>query len=122
MMDRQREASVEAATWTSCRPDFADYAALIHLLVPGTGPTEWEQFWSALRDGPFTIQVFRDGEAIPLPESAAWAIAETQDACVMVSVLAGSVNANCFFRGGELQLDIDPRQIHDESAFESVVS
>jgi hypothetical protein len=116
---------VEAATWDNCRVDFAFCAVdgtLVDLLVPGTGPAEWEAFWSALRSGPFELRAFRDHEPMPLPESAAWLMAEQQLASIVVSVLAGGITANCFFYGGDLKLDLDPREIVGESDFESVLA
>src|SRR5947209_2755497 len=85
----------EPATWNTCRADFAFDGALIDLRVPGTGPAEWEAFWSALRAGPFDLRAFRDGEPIPLPDSAAQMFAERRVASVMVSVLTGGITANC---------------------------
>lgn len=58
---------MEAATWNTCRADFAFDGALVDLLAPGTGPAEWESFWSALRAGPFGLRAFRDGKPIPRP-------------------------------------------------------
>jgi hypothetical protein len=113
---------VHAATWANCRADFAFDGALVDLLVPGTRHDEWEAFWAALRAGPFTLAAFRDGEPIPLPESACWVFAEREVASVMVSVLAGDVTANCHFFGGDLELDIDPREVAGAEAFESVLS
>jgi hypothetical protein len=113
---------VEAATWDSCRADFVPDGALIDLTAPGTGDAEWEAFWSALLAGPFELRAFRDGEPIPLPESAAWVFAEREVASVTVSVLSGSVTANCHFFGGDLELDIDPREVVTEAAFESVLA
>ena len=77
---------MDPATWTNCRADFAFDGALVDLLVPGTGPAEWEAFWAALRSGPFELRAFREGEPIPLPETAAWIFAEQEHAPVMVSV------------------------------------
>jgi len=37
-------------------------------------------------------------------------------------VLSGTVTANCHFFGGDLELDIDPREVVAESAFESVLA
>jgi hypothetical protein len=113
---------VELATWENCRADFAFDGALIDLLAPGTGPTEWEVFWAALRAGPFELKAFLDGEPISPPESAAWALAERDVASIMVSVVAGPITANCHFFGGDLELDIDPREVITESAFESVLA
>jgi hypothetical protein len=110
------------ATWENCIAEFAFDGALIDLLVPGTGPSQWEVFWAALRGGPFELQAFRDGEPLQLPASAAWARAERQAASVMVSIVAGAITANCHFFGGDLELDIDPREIITESAFESVLA
>jgi hypothetical protein len=111
-----------AATWDNCRADFAFDGALVDLLAPGTGPGEWEAFWSALRAGPFALRAFRDGEPIPLPESAAWVFAERETASVMVSVASGTVTANCHFFGGDLELDIDPREVTSAAAFASVLA
>ena len=113
---------VEAACWANCRADFAFDGALVDLLAPGTGPGEWEAFWTALLAGPFGLQAFREGEPVPRPESAAWFFAEGEAAPVMVSVLAGPITANCHFFGGDLKLDIDPREVGSEAAFESVLA
>jgi hypothetical protein len=113
---------VEVATWDICRADFAFDGGLIDLLAPNTSAAGWETFWSALRIGPFGLRAFRDGEPIRLPESAAWVFAEREAASVMVSVLSGTVTANCHFLGGDLELDIDPREVTSEAAFESVLA
>ena len=113
---------METATWDTCRADFAFDGALIDLLAPGTGDAELEAFWTALRAGPFGLWAFRDVEPIPLPESAAWVFAEREVASVMVSVRSGTVTANCHFFGGDLELDIDPREVVTEAAFESVLA
>jgi hypothetical protein len=111
------------ATWANCRADFTFDGALIDLLVPGTGPAEWEAFWAALRSGPFELRVLREGEPIPLPESAAWIFTEYREhAGVMVSVQSGPITAHCHFFGGDLTLDIDPREVVDKKAFESVLA
>ena len=109
-----------AATWGTCRADFAFDGALIDVLAPGTGDAEWEAFWLALRAGPFELRAIRDGEPIPLPESAAWIFAEQEVASVTVSVLSGTVTAICHFFGGDEILDIDPREVTSEVAFGSV--
>jgi hypothetical protein len=115
------DSQVEPATWDNCRADFVFDGAFIDLIVPGTGFGEWEAFWSALKAGPFELRTFREGASIPLPESAAWIFAEREAAPVFVSVLSGTVIANCHFNGGDLQLDIDPREVINEQAFESVL-
>jgi len=38
-----------------------------------------------------------------------------------VSVQAGPITANCHFFGGDLKLDIDPREVTGEAAFASVL-
>jgi hypothetical protein len=37
-------------------------------------------------------------------------------------VLSGAVTANCHFFGGDLKLDIDPREVVSQEAFESVLA
>jgi hypothetical protein len=75
-----------------------------------------------LRAGPFRLRALRDGEPIALPESVGWMFAEREVAPVMLSVLAGSVTANCHFFGGDIKLDIDPREVVGNSEFESVLA
>jgi hypothetical protein len=113
---------MQPATWKNCRKDLTFDGALVDLLVPGTGPTEWEAFWTALRSGPFELRAFREGAPIPLPDTAAWFFATTEEAGVMASVRSGTVTANCHFFGGDLKLDIDPREVTSAAAFESVLA
>ena len=113
---------VETATWANCRADFALDGAFVDLIVRGTEPAEWELFWATLRSGPFGLRTYRDGEPISLPKTAAEIFAEREVASMTVSVLVGAVTANCHFFGGDLELDIDPREVVSEAAFESVVA
>jgi hypothetical protein len=113
---------VGAATWAQCRSDFFFDGALVDLLAFDADATAWESLVSALKSGPFKLACFRDGEPIALPESAEWAFAERGKATVMLSILVGPLTANChFFGGSEIELDIDPREVTSEEAFESVV-
>jgi hypothetical protein len=117
-----RGSLVGKATWENCRADFAFDGALINLLVPGTSDREWEDFWTALRAGPFELRAFRDSEPMPLPESVAWAMSEGVVASVMVSIQSGTVTANCHFFCDYPDLDLDPREITTEAAFESALT
>jgi hypothetical protein len=103
------------AACDSCGADFAFERSLIDLLAPGTADGEWETFGSALRAGPFGLRAFRDGQPIPLPDSAAGVFAERE-------VGSGTVMANCHFFGGDLKLDIDPREVPGPAAFETVLA
>ena len=114
--------ALKPAIWANRSDDFAFDGALIDLIAPGTGPAEWEAFWAALRSAPFELNTFRDGAPISLPETAAWFFNEGKVASVMVSARWGTVTANCHFFGGDLELDIDPREVVSEHAFESVLS
>jgi hypothetical protein len=114
---------METASWKNCRAEFVFDGGLIDLLVPGTGAREWESFWTALLSGPFEIQGCRDSLPWPLPQTLAEVSAECQVACIMVSVCSGAVTVNCHFFGpGDLELDIDPRQVVDEAAYQSVLA
>jgi hypothetical protein len=110
------------ASWDNCRAGFAFDGALVDLLVPGTGPAEGEAFWTALRSGPFDLRGYRDGAPWSLPETAAEVFAEGEVAAVTVSVVARPVTANCHFFSANLKLDIDPREVVSEEAFESVLA
>jgi hypothetical protein len=112
---------VITATWANCRDQFSFDGAFVDLIAFGTGPAEWDAYWVALRSGPFGLRAYRDGEPIDLPETVARIFADREVASTTVSVLLGSVVANCHFFGGDLELDADSREIDNEQAFESVL-
>jgi hypothetical protein len=116
---------VEAATRDNCRADFAFAQAdgsFVDLLAAGTGPAEWEAFWAALRTGPFGVEACRDGESIPLPESARRVFAERDEASYKLFLSADNVTAGCTFHEDDLRLHINPREVVGESEFRSVLA
>ncbi|MBI2922249.1 MAG: hypothetical protein HYY18_14445 [Planctomycetes bacterium] len=121
------------ATWANCCAGFdvdpqgkptgsQSDGGLVDLIAPGTGPEEWEGFWAALRRGPFVLSAYRDGCPIPMPETAAWSLAETQTATMRVTVRTGTVSADCHFFGGDLEMSLDPREVSSEQAFQSLLA
>ena len=70
----------------------------------------------------FKLRAFRDGEPIPLPDSAARAFAGRETASVTIGVSSGAVTANCHFFGGDLELDVDPHEVLTAEAFGSVLA
>jgi hypothetical protein len=110
------------ASWDNLRADFAFDGALVDLLAPGSTMAEWAAFWAALRSGSFVLRGFRDGEPWPLPQTVAEVLTEREEAAVTVSVGFGPITANCHFSGGDLELDIDPREVVSAEAFESVLA
>jgi len=124
---------VKTATWANCcdgfdvdvdgkLTPFRPTGGLVDLIAPGTGPAEWEAFWAALRTGPFGLQAYRDGSQISLPDTAAWCLSERDVASIDVSVQTGTVTADCYFFGGDLELTLDPQEVVSEQAFESVLA
>ena len=110
------------ATWANCQADFIFDGALIDLIVPGTNREDWETFWAALRTGPFSLHAYRDDKPISLPESVAWIMSERKLASIMVAIQVGSISVHCHFFGGDLELDIDPREIKDQVGFEFLLT
>ncbi|KAF0244006.1 MAG: hypothetical protein FD180_2895 [Planctomycetota bacterium] len=115
-------AAPKSANWENCRAEFEPDGGLVDLIAPGTTAAHWEEFWAGLRSGPFDLRVCRDNAPIPVPETAEWCLREQNTACVYASVLAGNVTANCHFFGGDLELDIDPREVLNEAELNSVLS
>lgn len=114
---------MEPATWDNCQADLTFDGAWVDLLVPGADSrTQWETFWTTLRVGPFDLQADRAGEPIPLPQSASWIFAAREQNPIVVAVRVGTVTASCHFFGGNLELDIDPREVNDPASFESVLT
>ncbi|MDI9238009.1 hypothetical protein QLQ15_03700 [Lysobacter sp. LF1] len=112
----------QPATWDNSRAHFAPDGALIDLIVPGSGHARhWEALWTALRASSFELRATKDGVRIPLPETAACALAQRATVGVMATIDGGGMTANWHFFEGDIEVDLDPRDIGDERAFEFVL-
>lgn len=112
----------QPATWEKCRREFEQKdSGLIDLIVPGTSEVDLVSFWNAIRLAPFGLQTFRDGIALEIPETNEWVFQERMVASVMARIKAGKASINCHFFGGDLELDVEPREVCDEVEFESML-
>jgi hypothetical protein len=110
-----------AATFEYCRNDVAFDGALIDVLVPGVDTRQCELFWTSLLSLHGAITVTRDGESVAVPKTWLEGSAEAQDAAVTASIKMGALTVNCHFFDGELELDVDPREVNSEQAFEDLI-
>ncbi len=119
---------MEPATWDNCRADFD--REFVDLLVPDTDPAAWQAFWTALRSGPFEVQVSRAlWESIPPPKSVAW-IFDTQEldgSMTLAFLHAGPVSPFCCFNfaggdGDHPKLHVACEEVVSAEAFESVLA
>jgi len=110
-----------AATFANCSNKLTPDGALIDLIAASTTSRHWAALWIKLRDGPFATRTSRDGLPIPLPSSAGAAAADSASASLQVSILAGSIVANCHAFEGDIEFDVDPRQIQSSSSFDDLL-
>jgi hypothetical protein len=113
--------SLPAATFEYCRNDLAFDGALIDVLVPGADTRHCELFWTSLLSMHGAVAVTRDGVSVAVPKTWSEGCVEAQDAAVTASIKVGALTVNCHFFGGELELDVDPREVNSEQAFEDLI-
>lgn len=118
---------MEPATWENCRADFD--RAYVDLLVPDTGSAVWQEFWTALRSGPFEVLGLKGYDSIPSPQSVAWIFSKQQleRRMILAYVTSGAITPFCYFNfeGGDgdyPKLHIDCLEMVSAETFESVLA
>jgi hypothetical protein len=104
------------------RPIWADYGgALLDVRVDDTTIDHWQRVTDAIRDG-WPSSYSEDNEPLALPAAIADVLRRsTSRTCFWEIRLTPTVQANChFFIEGEIEFDLDPRQILSASDLDAV--
>ena len=100
---------------------FHQDGSLRDIYVQNVNVDHWEKFFDFVRSSDFGLRYSRDGEAAQLPSSAAHMLAD-KSCAHNLTVDAGGVGICChFFVTGEIELDIDPREVTSPSAVDRVL-
>ncbi len=105
--------------WDQVRSDLVWDGSWRDIYIKGTTLEDWNQLLSVVR-GTTQYQYWVDGELTPLP-TVATNIFSTQRHVKLLSIWVGGVQLNChFFAEGEIELDLDPRQVTSEESFDAL--
>lgn len=107
--------------WDDCKEAFREDGSLRDIYVQGTSLEDWDRFYGFLLDCGFSLTFARNGEPAKLPSQAAEAL---QDPNSTHNLMIGVENLtlNChFFTEEEIELDVDPREVHSQSELDLVL-
>jgi hypothetical protein len=83
---------------------------------------DWDAFIRALPSWPYPFEYTHAGKSSPLPPDARALFAEHSGHLAHLQTTVGPVALNChFFTAGEIEFDLDPRQVDSAAAFDAVL-
>lgn len=108
----------ENLEWAACKAAFAVDGSLRDIYVHSTTVDDWDRFLRAISEKPLTYTV--DGAACPLPAKASTALERVN--AHLLTIKHGPLHLNChFFAEEEIELDLDPREVTSQAAFDAVL-
>jgi hypothetical protein len=110
-------------TWDLVKPWFAPDGALRDIYVHDTSRSDWQALIAGLATWGYPTHWAIDGRDASPRASADAAFAASEHAAVLLRIDVASVKLHChFFTADEIELDLDPKQVHDQSAFDAVLT
>jgi hypothetical protein len=105
--------------WNQVRDDLIWDGSWLDIYIRETTLDDWNQFLNVVRRT-MQYQYFVNGELATLPLVSV-DIFSPQKHPKLLSVWVGGAQLNChFFAEGEIELDLDPRQITSEEIFDAI--
>jgi hypothetical protein len=110
--------------WDDVRQDFDWDGSLRDIYVLDVGLSGWRGLWRLLKQATawrITYQV--DGNSVGLPDDVEVPLRLRPNAAALVSVFLGNVRFNShFFDDGDIEFDLDPREVTDQTALDAVLT
>src|SRR5690349_16829342 len=107
--------------WDAVRDELAFDGSLLDIFVLGTDMAGWQRMLDGLRAARYDLSYFRAGETAELPTIAEEAFPVEGECDRMLSVRFCGMLANChFFVPGEIEFDIDPRELIGQPQLDGV--
>ena len=115
---RSQVTSLELASlWRRLKHEFTWDGSLRDLYVERTDLEHWQALLEFLRERQYSVSYQRGGQNEPVPVAAADVFADREKTHVLSITVDGILLNSHFFSPEEIELDIDPREIHDNSRF-----
>jgi hypothetical protein len=110
--------------WEAIKADSAWDGSLRDIYVRQTDIADWQKLLDSLRQSKYPIvSSFSGGDEIPIPTTIDDSFFDRQDVPRQtIAILVDAIQVNChFFLKDEIELDIDPRQITNQSDLNSLL-
>ncbi|RZJ03403.1 MAG: hypothetical protein EON89_11840 [Brevundimonas sp.] len=105
--------------WIDAAPDFAWDGSWRDIYILNTSLDDWQRVVDSLRGNSPPPRLLFDGASVPIPSSIKSVFERGDDESRPVLHLkAGNISLKChFFDIGEIEFDLDPREVLSEKGF-----
>lgn len=104
--------------WHDVEAEFEWDGSLLDLYVPEADIGTWQRALDILRASPYPLSYTVDNGEVALPAEVKAIFSKRLEANTMLSIDVQGIRINChFFDEGEIEFDIDPREINNETQF-----
>jgi hypothetical protein len=108
--------------WRACRPDFGHEGGARRIYVLETEEGDWDALLRAVPRGPWPHRFSLDELLAPLPRYGVEAFAMWRQASPLLELAVGAAVVRCRFRSVlRMELELDPAEVVDPDAMESLV-
>ena len=120
--DVRRESQMDRIAWETVRAEFAFDGSWRDIYVLGTNIATWERMLDGIRAKGYNLKYSRDNRPAELPAHVAQVFAIRSESSPLLSVEFEGVLANChFFAPGEIEFDIDPREVRGQERLDALI-
>lgn len=103
---------MDEIAWETVRREFDFDGSWRDIYVFGTTITDWQRVLDALRSSEYRLTYCLDDQSVEVPTNVVDAFPVPSECTHLLSVSFAEVTANChFFTKGEIEFDIDPREV-----------
>jgi hypothetical protein len=109
-------------TWEICRQEFAPDGALRDIYILNTNPEHWRKLFKILKSA-FELDYRVDGNDQPIPSNVDEIFALNGVTHPLMRFQTAGVTVAChFFSFEQIELDVDPREVNSQTAFDGLIS
>ncbi len=108
-------------TWETARKEFEFDGSWKDIYVFQTTMSDWQHMLNTVRQSQYQVEYFRGGQPTQFPIDAIDAFPLDGESDRLLSVKFAGVLANChFFGDGEIEFDIDPREVKGQTELDAL--
>ena len=113
---------MDRIAWETVRVEFVFDGSWRDIYVLGTNIATWERMLDGIRAKGYNLKYSRDDRPAELPVHVAQVFAIRSESSPLLSVEFEGVLANChFFAPGEIEFDIDPREVRGQERLDALI-
>jgi hypothetical protein len=120
--DHRSKPMPRGLRWDEVAPAFQWDGTWRDIYVLRTSSQTWAAFLACLKSWDYDIRYSEGGTEAPLPEAFEAPSRSWESAAPLLVIRSAGVEFNChFFSEDEIELDLDPRQVHGQEQLDALV-